>query len=141
MKRIISIAFLSISVFTLLIFNVLPHHHHDNEVCLALEYFEHDCDDCSCQHEDHHEACIAGVKYISSRLSDKIKCTVSSDNNHSSDKFSAFTQHFIAPDLFNFKKNHVFLKTEYGEHVSFHQSATVTQVHCLRGPPSSITLV
>ncbi len=146
MKRKISILSVAISVLVLLVFAILPHHHHEDWACVIMELCEQD-NPVNDEHTHHNEAseeghngsCISESEYIVNNFNDETKCKVFSckDDNHSHILF--FPIYFLVADSLNFDIGKSCPKTEYGEYISFYKSAEATQFHSLRAPPAILS--
>lgn len=146
MKRIISITSIAISVFVLLMFAILPHHHHEGAACIMMEFCEWDntVNDEHTHHsevpnEGHNESCIFESKYIVSNFNNEIKCKASSCKDYNHNHIQLFSVYFLAEDLLNFDTGNFCLSTEYGESISFYKLAEANQFHGLRAPPAILS--
>ena len=132
MRRIISILFIALSVFVLLILAVIPHHHHEGAVCFAMELNRQDgdgaADDPHTPHDDtpdgdHGESCIAESVFTAANPNCEIKAVAAS------------RQHLLR--LTNLPTDDT--DVEYGEYLLFYTSAPAPRVHGLRAPPPAIS--
>lgn len=142
MKRIISIICIAISTLVLLVFAILPHHHHGEETCIVMEYCEQDDainDEHTCHNnetnEQHGGSCAVELKFTVPHFNDEAKCKISSckEYNHNHIYFSPV--YFLVADFFRVDIGDSATGTDCVERISFYESADAGQSHGLRAPP------
>lgn len=140
LKQKLSISFLSVAVFMLMVIAVVPHHHHSEMACLVMERCEQDRalnDEHTGHHSDNkmaHNSCISEIGYIAQQSDNETKCKVSSCNNHNHiHLFPAF--YLLADFLIYNNVAYSAPKPNLGEYLSFYKSAEISQFHGLRAPP------
>lgn len=127
----------------MLVFAILPHHHHEEVACVAVDYCEQNnaindehTNGSEIPEDDHDGSCISEMKFIVSNFKNETKCNVFSfkDYNH---KY-LFSIYFLVAGLFNFDTRNFHLKTKCEEYISFYKSVKASQFHGLRAPPTII---
>jgi len=144
-KRIISISFIALASFILLILAIVPHHHHEGLACIVMEMCEQD-NQVNDEHTDHRElpdnsehnqSCIGESQYIAPQTTNEIKCKVFSCQNH--DFTHLFPILFLAADFLIYNAGISISDFKYGEYILFYKSAEANQFHGLRAPPFTIS--
>jgi hypothetical protein len=126
----------------MLVLNALPHHHHDEAVCVVMERCEEDntVNDEHTDHSDsdmdHGKSCILGSDAVVIQADNGTRCRVSSCDD--SDHVHLFPILYIAQDILINPAEAGGFEPEYGEFVSFYTSAEASQFHGLRAPPISL---
>ncbi len=139
MKRIISITPIILSVFALLAFEVLPHHHHGEKVCMEFCVQDHVTHE-GCNHgnevpeKGHDRSCISELKYTASRVNDETQCKVSSCKDCHDNHMQLLSVHFLTITLPDFEGEYFCPPKRYS--ISFCKSIEVSQSHGLRAPPA-----
>lgn len=138
-KILSSISF-ALAMLTLLVFAVLPHHHHGVAVCVVVEHCTqsddlHDGHNC-CDDTKHNNLCITETEYIAPDNS--IKCRESSCDNHSHDHAHFLPLICVFLDTILCDVDPLIHKYEYGEYLAIYKSAYVGQCNSLRAPPEII---
>jgi hypothetical protein len=105
---------------------ILPHHHHEGVFCVIMEHCEHTADEHTDHNDEpkdtaHEKSCIAESDYIASEI---LKETIYS------------VLFFPGADLLHYSIDDFGTQPEYGEYISFYQSATTSRIHGLRAPPA-----
>jgi hypothetical protein len=155
MKRILSIAVVTVAIIAVITSVIVPHHHHGDAVCIATHHCDHDCGDdghsCDGNSSDcsrHHHAadncpfdnngCIAKATYV---VSDRIevKCNVRSldVHNNNNDYFVPVFTLFANPYDTEAKFAHL-SKLRYKEKPIFRETGNVNRINGLRAPPYSV---
>ena len=147
MKRKISILFISVATFILLVLMTIPHHHHENGVaCIVIEVCEHD-NEINDEHTHHNDVpdkgnssnCLIEAEFTIPHPNDDIKYKISYRKDNIHNNFQLFSAYFLVAGFINCDTEYLLPKNEYGEHFSFYKSAEANQYHGLRAPPSIFT--
>jgi hypothetical protein len=141
MKRKISISFIALSTFVLLIHTVVPHHHHGQMPCFAVEFCEegHVFDDGDAHHHNapdrSGETCVLESEYIVSPLNNDMKPKVSYNKEYGHDHIYLFPVYYLAASCVNYGARDSFFTTEYGGYLTFYKSSEAVRFSGLRAPP------
>lgn len=136
MKRIFSIYPLIIATLFLMMFSVIPHHHHKEVLCLVMELCEQDdaYNDDHTSHgsehdEDHQNTCISNADYIPSS-------GVVKSNLHSEDGSSyPISVLFLLANILTLSLDTPESEATYGVYVVSYASVVLGESSGLRAPP------
>lgn len=143
MKRIISITFVTISIFVLLVFAILPHHHHKEKICEMLgackQYsavnYEH-TDHKKIPKKRHNTYCISELRFVVPNFNNKIKSgALLCEYDYCNDIY-IFDISFLTSDFFNFNTGNLCLNREQKEYICFYKHLDLAQFYGLRAPPA-----
>lgn len=140
MRKKVSILFIMLSTFMVLVSSVMPHHHHEGMICIGVETCYAEQHNCGCESEHHsgndanheHHSCTADAQYLTKQSVDDAKQKNCSCNNL--EHIHLFPVHFIVNWLLSPIET-VVEKTEYGEFLITYTSVNVNHAHGLRAPP------
>jgi hypothetical protein len=141
LKNHISISFVALAVVWLLLGMLVPHHHHNGEVCMVVEQCHEDgaFNDKHTHHGQEHEdngddnCCIAKSNYVSPNISKLLKIKNPTTDNGFHPDLPAMLLLFIGisvPESVTDKR------TDYGEYIPIHLSDGAICAAGLRAPPA-----
>lgn len=143
MKQVIFTIFMTITAIVLLLSSVLPHHHHGDRVCYALESCEldHSFNDGHTHHHDnndeHHEgSCIADFKYIVGESHNDTKCGISDFSDFNPDQTFYLPLLYLVAEINNLTSSDTISGGFFRRHLLEYKSPDYSQFHGLRAPPS-----
>ena len=124
----------------MLVLNIVPHHHHDDAVCMVMESCQEDhsagdehAGHCHSGHgAAHGGSCVIESDYIITQT-EGTRCAVSSCGHP--DHVHLFPMLYIVADVLLSPAETISSKPEYGEYLSFYTSAEASRFHGLRAPP------
>lgn len=134
MKKKLTILFLLVATLTVVLHNIIPHHHHGDKVCMVTELCDSECS--SLDHQNHHtpeeeqecsKGCTLNNVYIVKSNNNQ------EDNNISTDYFIPICDILVSYLLFN---NYPEIKeAAFPELNSFYKSSDYHSGLSLRAPP------
>jgi len=129
----VSTMFVLLSVF-------VPHHHHDGKTCVVMEFSlqDHQKNDDHTGHSNvpdnrnQGENCVAESVYTAPKANEENLCAGSCDHP---DHSHFIPLYYLLAEFLIYTSEESSSATEYGEYISFYQSAEANHFHGLRAPP------
>ena len=117
----------------------IPHHHHDDVFCMAMEQCKED-GNINDEHTHHHDnnqtpdqCCIVKTHYIIPKVCNQVKCNAALCGNSACNHISQLL--YIGYDSLKLNLELSEIKPEYGEYVLCYYSVNASRIYGLRAPP------